>query len=91
MTPLKVAGRTQVSNEAAQDSRPEVANQIGLGLARDIARKIDAAFFANTPTNTPSGLLSLSGINVVDTGCRDRPRSTRSTTRRPLPSPMALS
>ena len=68
VTPLKVAGRTQVSNEAAQDSRPEVANQIGLGLARDIARKIDAAFFANTPTNTPSGLLSLSGINVVDTG-----------------------
>ena len=68
VTPLKVAGRTQVSNEAAQDSRPEVANQIGLGLARDIARKIDASFFANTTTNGPSGLLSLSGVNVVDTG-----------------------
>ncbi|MFD9666065.1 phage major capsid protein [Rhodococcus sp. NPDC059968] len=67
VTPKKVAGLTQVSNEALNDSNPAVANQIGQGLARDIARKIDAAFFANTTTNGPSGLLSVS-YSVVDTG-----------------------
>ena len=29
---------------------------------------MDAAFFANATTNGPSGLLSLAGVNVVDTG-----------------------
>ncbi len=68
ITPKKVAGLTQISNEAAEDSNPVVANQIGQSLGRSIAKKIDAAFFANTTSNGPSGLLSLTGINVVDTG-----------------------
>jgi HK97 family phage major capsid protein len=68
VTPKKVAGLTQISNEAAEDSTPAVADQIGKSLARSVAKKVDAAFFANTTTNGPSGLLSLSGVNVVDTG-----------------------
>ncbi|MFF4021463.1 phage major capsid protein [Nocardia elegans] len=65
--PAKVAGRTQVSNEALSDSNPAVADQIGKGLARDIARKVDVAFFGNTVTNGPSGLLSVTH-SVIDTG-----------------------
>lgn len=68
ITPKKVAGLTQISNEAADDSNPAVAEQTGRTLARSIAKKIDAAFFANTTTNGPAGILSLSGVNVVDTG-----------------------
>ncbi len=68
VTPKKVAGLTQISNEAASDSNPAVADQIGRGLARSIAKKVDAAaFFGNTVTNGPSGLLSVS-YGTVDTG-----------------------
>lgn len=67
VTPKKVAGLTQISNEAADDSNPAVADQVGRTLARSIAKKIDAAFFGNTVTNGPSGLLSLNGINEIDT------------------------
>lgn len=66
--PKKVAGLTQISNEAAADSNPAVADQVGQSLGRAVAKGIDHAFFANTTTNGPSGLLSLSGIQVVDTG-----------------------
>ncbi|WP_137148081.1 phage major capsid protein [Mycolicibacterium sp. CR10] len=67
VTPKAVKGLTQISNEAAEDSNPAVADQIGRALARSISKKIDAAFFANTTSNGPSGLLSLSGINEIDT------------------------
>ncbi|ABG98332.1 possible phage capsid protein [Rhodococcus jostii RHA1] len=68
IVPTKVAGRTQISNEAADDTDPAAASIIGKALARDIANKTDAAFFGNTVTNGPSGLLSVSGVQVVDTG-----------------------
>ncbi|WP_099024457.1 phage major capsid protein [Mycolicibacterium palauense] len=68
ITPKKVAGLNQISNEAAQDTNPAVADQIGRALARSVAKKVDSAFFGNTVTNGPSGLLSLVGVNVVDTG-----------------------
>ncbi|MCB0933296.1 MAG: phage major capsid protein [Mycobacterium sp.] len=72
VVPTKVAGRTQVSNEAADDTDPAIAAVIGRSLARDIAKKIDAAFFSDTTSNGPSGLLSLEGesdvlYQVVDT------------------------
>jgi hypothetical protein len=44
-----------------------VADQVGRALARSIAKKVDLAFFSNTTSNGPSGLLSLTGINEVDT------------------------
>lgn len=68
VVPSKVAGLTQVSNEAVEDTDPAVAAMIGRALARDIAKKIDAAFFGDTVTNGPSGLLSVEGVQVVDTG-----------------------
>ncbi|WP_258957167.1 phage major capsid protein [Rhodococcus globerulus] len=68
MVPAKVAGLTQLSNEAVDDTDPAVAAIIGRALARDIGKKIDAVFFGNTVTNGPSGLLSVSGVRVVDTG-----------------------
>lgn len=67
ITPKKVAGLTQISNEAAADTNPAVAEQTGRSLGRSIAKKIDAAYFANTTSNGPAGLLSLT-TNVVDTG-----------------------
>lgn len=63
----KLAGLTIVSNEMVADATPEAARVIGDGLARDIARKLDVAYFANTTTNGPSGLLSITP-SVVDTG-----------------------
>lgn len=68
VTPKKVAGLTIISNELAEDSTPEASQVVGLGIARDIARKIDAAFFGNTTVNGPSGLLSLAGVSTVDIG-----------------------
>jgi HK97 family phage major capsid protein len=68
VTPKAVKGLTQISNEAAADTNPAVANQVGNSLARSIGKKIDGAFFSNTTLNGPSGLLSLAGVNVVDTG-----------------------
>jgi len=68
VVPAKVAGLTQVSNEAVEDTDPAVAAMIGKALARDIGKKVDAAFFGNTVTNGPSGLLSVAGVQVVDTG-----------------------
>ncbi len=68
ISPKAVKGLTQISNEAAADTNPAVAEQTGRSLARSIAKKVDAAFFANTTTNAPNGILSAAGVNVVDTG-----------------------
>lgn len=68
VTPSKLATLTVISSELADDGSPEAQQVIGDGIARDVAKKIDAAFFANTTTNGPAGLLSLTGVQVVDTG-----------------------
>ncbi|MBM7458575.1 phage major capsid protein [Rhodococcus coprophilus] len=67
VVPTKVAGLTQVSNESVEDTDPAVAAMIGKALARDIGKKVDAAFFGDTVTHGPSGLLSVQGVQVVDT------------------------
>lgn len=66
ITPRAVKGLTEISNEAAVDTNPAVANMVANSLARSIAKKVDAAFFGNTVANGPSGLLSVGGVNVVD-------------------------
>lgn len=63
-TPSKVAGLSVVSRELAEDSSPSAQQQIGDGLARDIARKLNAAFFASTTVNGPKGLGSLTTSTV---------------------------
>lgn len=64
VVPRKVAGLTQVSNEAVADSSPNIATQVGQSLARSIAKGIDAAYFGNTVTNGPSGLQSVAYSTV---------------------------
>jgi HK97 family phage major capsid protein len=59
VTPSKVAGLSVITSELAEDSSPEASTEVGAGLARDIARKVDAAFFGGVAANTPSGLASL--------------------------------
>lgn len=68
VVPKKVAALNNISNEANDDSNPAVADQIGKGIARSLAKSIDASFFAGAVTNGPSGLLTAAGVNVIDTG-----------------------
>lgn len=68
---FKLAGLTVVSNELAKDSSPEAVAVVGAGLVRDIARKLDAAFFGSNVGFTaiqPAGLQNLVGINAVVAG-----------------------
>lgn len=67
VTPKKLAGLTVISNELAADSSPAALQVVGDGLVRDLKRKLDAAYFGNTTTNGPAGLLSLSST-VIDAG-----------------------
>jgi HK97 family phage major capsid protein len=64
VTPKKLAGLTVISNELAADSSPAALQVVGDGLVRDLKRKLDAAYFGNTTTNGPSGLLSVSSTAV---------------------------
>jgi HK97 family phage major capsid protein len=59
-TPSKTAGLTPISNELADDSDPDVAEQVSKGLANQITRSIDAAYLGNTTAKGPNGLLSIS-------------------------------
>ena len=64
---FKLAGLTVISNELANDSDPAALEVVGQGLARDIARKADAAFFGTKGSSpvTPAGLGDLTGVNAV--------------------------
>ena len=66
----KVAGLSVITKELANDSDPKVAEQVGLGLARSIAKEIDAAFFGGrgaTDTKPPRGLKDITGTSAVST------------------------
>lgn len=67
VTPAKLAGLTIVSSELADDSTPEASAAVGQGLARDIARKLDAAFFGTKGASLvqPAGLADLVGFTPV--------------------------
>ncbi|WP_454859087.1 phage major capsid protein [Promicromonospora soli] len=67
----KLAALTIVSNEMARDSDPAAQEFVGQGLARDIARKMDLAFFgtnAAEPTLQPQGLEDVTGVTEIDAG-----------------------
>lgn len=66
--PKKIAGLSVISNELANDTSPEAAEVIGNGLARDIAKKIDAAFFGTAPENTT---LQPGGLEYLGTAVED--------------------
>lgn len=65
--PRKLAALTIVSNELANDSSPEAQQVVGDSIARDIARKVDAAYFTATTINGPSGLESVA-YQLVNAG-----------------------
>src|SRR5690606_33352789 len=62
--PSKVAALTRASNEMLADSHPSVAEALARALARDTAKKIDAAFFGDSVTNGPDGIKSLTTASV---------------------------
>ncbi|NVN52270.1 phage major capsid protein [Mycolicibacterium hippocampi] len=59
--PKKIASLTKVSRELAEDSSPEATALVGESVARDMAKKIDAAWFAASTPKGPAGLASLIG------------------------------
>lgn len=67
VTPAKVAGLTIISSELANDSSPQAAEVVGAGLARDIAQRIDQAYFGNMVAPAPAGLGSIAAT-AVDAG-----------------------
>ena len=65
--PSKLGGLVVISNELASDSSPAALSVVGDGLTRDLARKVDVAFAANTTSNGPAGLLSVA-TTAADAG-----------------------
>jgi HK97 family phage major capsid protein len=63
VTPAKIAALTVISSELAEDSTPAAAEIVGAGLARAIARKIDAAVASSLASPTPDGLTDLVGFS----------------------------
>lgn len=61
----KLAGLSVVSSELAEDSHPGAVEEIGKGLVRDIARKLDAAMFGDAGAKAPEGLTTLSGVTEI--------------------------
>lgn len=68
VTPAKLAGLSIISRELAEDSSPAAAQLVGQSIARDLARKLDAAFFGNLPTPAPAGLEAVPGVGAVAAG-----------------------
>ncbi|EEH66178.1 putative phage capsid family [Actinomyces urogenitalis DSM 15434] len=67
----KVAGLSVLSRELVLDSSPDIAKQVGEGLARDIARNIDTAFFGKRKdgdTTAPIGIAEVPGTGTVSAG-----------------------
>lgn len=66
----KLAALTIISSELANDSAPDAAQQVGLGMARDIARRFDQAFFGERAADNlipPRGLGNITGITAHET------------------------
>lgn len=60
----KLAGLTIITAELAADSNPEASQAIGDGLARDMSRRVDGAFFGSLTAPAPAGLGSLTVTEV---------------------------
>lgn len=66
----KLSGLTIISREMRDDTNPGVQQTIGMGLARDLARKADVAIFGARGDNhlAPQGLEDLEGVTTIDAG-----------------------
>lgn len=65
IVPTKLAGLSVITSELANDTSPQAAQVVGQGLARDIARKLDTAYFGALAPPAQSGLAGVSGIQTV--------------------------
>lgn len=63
----KLAALSKIANEAVDDADPALLAVTGAGMVRDIARKVDVAFFGDLgDAKTPDGLESLTTATDVD-------------------------
>ncbi|WP_448222739.1 phage major capsid protein [Gordonia iterans] len=65
VVPKKVSALSVISNELAEDSTPGAAGVVGRGIVADLIRRVDAAFFADTTPNGPSGIGSIAHQDVT--------------------------
>jgi HK97 family phage major capsid protein len=65
----KLAALSRISSEALDDSDPAIAALVGEGIARNMARVLDKAFFAASTSNGPAGIPSLVGLSGA-AGCQ---------------------
>jgi HK97 family phage major capsid protein len=68
VTPKALKTLVVVSNELVADTNPSALAVVGESIVRDLAVKLDRAFFGATIANGPSGLDSLAGVQHVDGG-----------------------
>jgi len=69
VVPKKLAALAIISNELAADSSsPEATQVVGDSIARDLARKIDAAFFAYATADGPNGIASVTNRQYILSG-----------------------
>lgn len=71
----RLAALTVVTNEFLNDSNPEISNVAAEGLGRDIARKLDVAFFNKRPQGAnaedqPRGLGDIQGVHNIAAGAK---------------------
>lgn len=65
--PDKLAALSIISNELANDSSPAAKELVGASIGRDLARKVDAAFFALSTLNGPDGIESITYQSTTTT------------------------
>jgi HK97 family phage major capsid protein len=58
LTPKKCAALTTLSNEAVDDSNPDVLDAVGTAMVRAVALEVDRAFFVGTGGEQPQGILT---------------------------------
>lgn len=83
--PRKIGSVIKISSELAEDSSPEAGEQVGLSIARGIAKKLDLTFFGDLTQKdgdppvqvpgdpTPKGLETIaeSALTLIDTMTSD--------------------
>jgi HK97 family phage major capsid protein len=68
VTPKKLAALVVVSNELVADSNPAALTVVGDSVVRDLAVKLDHAYFGHSVTDGPDGIASLGSVQTVNAG-----------------------
>jgi len=65
LTPKKVATLCKISNEAVNDSNPQVLDVAGEAMTRSVALEADRAMFAGSGGKQPVGIITIAGLPSV--------------------------